>query len=149
MSKLSRAFAILLTCTIAAAAQSPPQDWDVVKALRPGAEVRVTAARPIRGTDQSATDDSFIVNSRKGPERFARQEISRLSVRQPGHRKRNVLIGTAVGAVVGAGLGFWCLKACFGSAGEIFAATTASVAGTGAIIGAGIPTGGWRDVYRK
>jgi hypothetical protein len=152
VSNLSRALAILLACAIAATAQSSSQDWNVVKALAPSTDVRVRTARTVRGTIQSANDDSLILNSGKGQETLARQEISRVSVRERGHRKRNALIGTAVGAVVGAGLGFMCLKACFGSTSElrgIFAATTAGVAGTGAMIGAVIPTGGWREVYKK
>ena len=153
MSKLARSIAILLVFAIAAAAQSPGQDWSSVKALAPGTDVRVTAARTVRGTLQSVTDDSLIVNSGKGLETLARQEIARVSVKERGgHRGRNTLIGAAVGAGIGVGIGAAigrCKGFCVVSQGDIIGVTAGALAAVGAIIGVIIPTGGWRDVYRK
>ncbi len=126
-----------------------------MKALAPGIEVRVTAARNVRGTLQSVADDSLVVNSGKGLETIARREVSRVSVRQRGRRKGNVLIGTAVGAGVGLLIGatvgqalcIFCSSA--GPRVGLIALGAGGFAGIGALIGAVIPTGGWRDVYKS
>jgi hypothetical protein len=153
MSKLARSIAIFLAVAAAAAAQSSAQDWDVVKALAPGTEVRVTTARSVRGTLQSVADDSLVIQSGRGLETLARQEIVRVSVGKRGHRGRNALIGLAVGAGAGAAVGaaiFNCSGGCFGVVRSEAAGVGAGVFGAiGAIVGAVIPTGGWRDVYKK
>jgi hypothetical protein len=158
MSKLARSIVVLLVFAIAAAAQSSAQDWNVVKALAPGTEVRVTSARDVRGTLQSASDDSLIVNSGKGLETITRQEIVRVSLRKRGHRARNVLIGLAIGAGAGAGIGAATATAgCKNSGNCILLYPKGETAGIGAgvlgaigaLVGAVIPTGGWRDGYRK
>jgi len=155
MSKLARSIAVLLVFAIAAAAQSPLQDWNVVKALAPGTDVRVLAARTVRVTVQSANDDSLIVHSGKGLETIARQDIARVSVRKRGHRGRNALIGLAAGAGAGAVIGAatdhtctgWCIfQVSKGTAAGILAVV---FGGVGAAIGAVIPTGGWLEVYRR
>jgi hypothetical protein len=136
-----------------AAAQTTAATWNSVQALQAGTEVRIAAgAGTVRGRIGRVTDDALAVTSAKGQEMFTRQEVSGVWVKKPGHRKRNALIGLGVGAGVGLGIGIAALSCkglgCIGaSAVEIGAPLAFGLVGTA--IGAVIPTGGWREVYRK
>ena len=136
-----------------AAAQTTSATWNSVQKLPAGTEVRVAAgARTVRGKIDRVTDDALTMTSGKGQEMFTQQEVSRVWVKKPGHRKRNTLIGLGIGAGAGLGVGlsaascsgFGCIGA---DAVEIGAPLAFAVVGTA--IGAAIPTGGWREVYRK
>lgn len=144
--------AFLFLFAHAAAAQSPAQNWNNVKALAAGTNVRVAAgARTVSGQVQGVADDSIAVDSGKGQEMFTRQEVMRVSVKERGHHARNILIGTGVGAGIGLGVGAAvarCKSFCVVSTGEVVAVSTGGLAAVGAIIGAVIPTGGWREIYK-
>ncbi len=136
-----------------AAAQTTATSWNSVQALPAGLEVRIAAgARTIRGRIDRVSGEAIAVTSGKGQEMFSQQEISRVSVQKQGHRKRNALIGLGVGGAAGLGVGlaasscggFGCIGA---GAVEIGAPIAFAVVGT--VVGAVIPTGGWREVYRK
>ena len=154
MLKLIRA-ASVFGLFLAAAVPSPAQSWNNVKALSMGREVRIVAgSRTISGPVQSVTDDSLVVNSGKGQEMFTRQEVTRVSVRTPGRRGRHVLIGAVIGGAAGAALGGVVAGACSGSiCGGYGPAVVGGYGGAGALVGtlvgAAIPTGGWREVYRQ
>jgi len=131
-------------------------DWNNVTALARAAEVRVelSDSRTVRGDVLNVTEDSLAVNSASGQETFTRQQVLRVSLRKPSRRGRNVLVGLAFGAIAGAGIGFAGQAGCTGFCdGGLTAAvtgvTTLSGAGLGALIGAAVPTGGWREVYRQ
>jgi len=93
------------------------------------------------------------VTSGKGQEMFDRQEISVVSVKKPSRRKRNTLIGVAAGAGVGLAIGI----ATRPSSGQwevispdvVAAGLVAAGAIGGTLVGVIIPTGGWREVYKK
>ncbi len=80
------------------------------------------------------------------------RSVFSLSVKKPGHRKRNAPIGLAVGA--GAGLGIGLAARCTGTClqivpnGAVVAAATAGGAVVGLAVGALLPTGEWREIYR-
>jgi hypothetical protein len=139
-------------------------DWNNVTALARAAEVRVqlSDSRSVRGGVINVTEDSLAVNSASGQETFTRQQVLRVSVRGPSRRGRNVLVGLAFGAIAGAGLGAAAaasqpcspgLANALACSGGVEAAavgiTTLAGAGLGAVIGAVVPTGGWREVYRQ
>jgi hypothetical protein len=150
-----RALAILLLATLTAAAQSPLQNWTNVKTLSPGTEIRVdpASAAAVRGRLRNVTDETLVVTSGKGEEMFTRLQIGRVSIRGKGHRRRNTLIGLGVGAGVGLGIGL----ASRAGANQLTVVpnTVVTAAGMvggaviGTIIGVAIPTGGWREVYRR
>jgi hypothetical protein len=142
----------LVATTIAAQTDTP--GWNTVKALAPGTQVRITAgSRMVRGQIDRITDDALLMISERGQETFDRQQVSAVLVKRLNHRKRNALIGLAAGAGVGLGIGI----AARSSPGQLQiipnAAITAGFAVAGAlggtIAGAVIPTGGWREVYKK
>jgi hypothetical protein len=121
-------------------------------ALPAGSDVRIAVGpRTVRGKIDRFSDNTLALTSGKGQDMFTRQEVSRVSVKKPGHRKRNALIGLGIGAGAGLGIGL-AASSCAGfeyigsSAIEIGAPVALAVVGTA--IGAVIPTG-WREIYRK
>jgi hypothetical protein len=148
-----RALAILFLGALTAAAQSPLQNWANVRTLAPGTEVRVepSSAPPVRGQLRSGTDETLVVTSGKGEEMFTRLQVARVSIKKQGHRRRNTLIGLGVGAGVGLAIGLAarCTGICFVPNGAVAAGATVAVAIVGSVVGAVLPTGGWREVYRQ
>lgn len=147
--------ALLLFFTLAAAAQSPVHDWASVKGLAAGTSVRVSiGSRTVSGQLQNSTDDSLGVNSGKGPETFARQDVTRVAVKKQSHRGRNTLIGLGAGAGLGAVVGAASYSPCTGlcilhtTRAEDAGAGAAALGLVGAVIGALIPTGGWHEIYK-
>jgi hypothetical protein len=146
--------ALLALLATAMAAQTSVANWDTVRALTNGTQVRITAdSRTVRGKIDRITDDALMVTSGKGPETFDRQQVSVVSVEKSGHRKRNALIGLAVGTGVGLGIGIAArskpnqLEIIPNSA--VTAGFTVAGAVVGTIVGVVIPSGGWREIYRK
>jgi hypothetical protein len=133
-----------------------PQSWNSVTAISPGTEIRIAGPRPgaVQGTLQNATGDSLVLNSSKGQETFARQQITRISVRKQGHRARNTLIGLGVGAGAGLGIGAAADHSCapnncFFGPNFSKAIVTPFGAAVGALAGVLIPSGGWREIYKQ
>jgi preprotein translocase subunit YajC len=136
-----------------AAAQTNATAWNTVKALPAGTEVRIAAgSHTVRGKIDRITDDTLVVTSGDGQEMFAQQEVTRVSVGKQGHRGRNALIGLGIGAGAGLGVGAaadaGCNGICFlGDLGKEVFTPVGAVAGV--LLGALIPTGGWREIYKK
>ena len=136
-----------------AAAQTSATAWNTVKALPAGTEVRIAAgSHTIRGKIDRITDDTLVVTSGNGQEMLAQQEVTRVSVGKQGHRGRNALIGLGIGAGAGLGVGAaadaGCTGFCFlGDLGKEVFTPVGAVAGV--LVGALIPTGGWREIYKK
>lgn len=149
-----RAMAAYFFAAFALIAQSPAGSWNNVKTLASGTEVRVEAsgqgATP--GRLERATDDSVVLTTAKGQLTFARQQIVRLSQRREGHRIRNALIGAGIGAGAGLGIGLAagrCTQLCIVSPGVIRGALAGAGAVVGALVGVVLPSGGWKEVYKK
>jgi hypothetical protein len=132
-----------------------PRAWNSVKAVAPGAPVRVAGPRPgtIQGVLQSVTDDSLVLNAGAGLETFSITQIKRISVKERGHRGRNALVGLGIGAGIGLVLG---------AVGDANCGTDCTVpkhfgiealpplfGGVGALVGAIVPSGGWREIYKQ
>lgn len=131
-------------------------EWSALQQLPSGLGMRVMleGGRSQRGSFDSATDSSVVIRSGKGDQKFSRDQVIRILVKRKGHRGRNALIGAGIGA--GAGLGFGaaidndCSKTSFFCTGNKGKAILTPVFGLiGAGIGALIPSGGWREVYRS
>ena len=94
------------------------------------------------------------MSSEKGQETIKQQEVMRVSLKKTGHRRRNILIGAGIGAGGGLTLGAVAAGTCSGTlCGGHGPAVVVGVAGAGALVGtlvgAVIPTGGWREIYKK
>jgi hypothetical protein len=116
-------------------------------------EARTTDNKRYRGQFRSASDDALVMITASGEQRLARATVSRVSVRKPGHRLRNALIGFGIGAAGGLTLGAVADARCTGDCvegkqplGKEFGTALGAV--IGAVIGVALPTGGWREVYR-
>ncbi len=152
--RICRFAAVLALLVATAAAQPTAASWDSVKALTTGTDVRISAGpRTVRGKIDRITDDALTVTSGKGQEMFTQQDVSRVSVKKPGHRKRNALIGLGIGAGAGLGVGIAAREGPGGFGPNLDDAVTVgmTVAGAlaGTIVGVLIPTGGWREIYKK
>ncbi len=149
---ITRLAALLALLGTTLAAQSA--DWNTVKALTTGTPVRITAGpRTVRGEIIRATDDALVIASSKGQEMFDRPQVSTVSLRKLSHRGRNTLIGLVAGTGGGLGIGLgarakrgqWELI----SNEAVLAAFTAAGAIVGTVVGVIIPSGGWREIYKK
>jgi hypothetical protein len=136
-------------------AQTTQAGWNALKAVTAGTQVRITdGSRTVDGKLDQTTDDVIMVTSGKGHEMFDRRDVSIVSVKKQSHRKRNTLIGLGVGA--GGGLAFGGVLASavkdsmLGGHGPAIVASSAGAGAlVGVLVGAVIPSGGWRQVYKK
>jgi hypothetical protein len=152
---LCRLGVLLAILTATLSAQTGGADWNTVKALTSGTEVRIAAgSRSVRGEIERATDDVLVLNSRQGQEMFDRQQISSVSVKKPSRRTKHTLLGLAAGTGAGLVVAFATVRSESGTfeivtPATVRAAFTAAGAIVGTVVGALIPTGGWREIYRK
>ena len=143
----------ILAASAAAQQAKPIANWANLNQLVTGAEIRVTLAdgKTLRGSMQRVTPESLAINATTSQETLSRQDIERVALKRPGHRGRNTLIGLAIGTgaglAVGAGVdsqrrpGDW-----LPSFGKVVLSPVGAIIGT--VVGAVLPTGGWREVYR-
>jgi len=149
------------------AAQPPIEkaNWAVLHELAPGDTVLVAlnGAQSFQGQFKTLTDDAIEVHLTAGDRTFAREKVFRVSTKVQGHRGRHALIGILVGAGAGLAIGaagdrvfdtrakcgltgtFLCGNMFPNLGKEIFTPVGAIVGG---VIGAVLPAGGWREVYR-
>jgi hypothetical protein len=137
--------------------KSTQANWESLKQLAPGQEVRVVLndAKSYGGQFQSVSDDGIVLRLGKDSQTFERQNVLRVSTRGKSHRGRNALIGLAVGAGAGVVVGVASPELGQGKCAQgscVDAGTVSMVGFWGGVLGAGlgaaIPTGGWHDVYR-
>ena len=137
--------------------------WDNLKSLTPGEEIRIVMndAKSYQGKFETWSDGGITLRQAASEQTLPRKDILRVSWKKGhNHRARNAAIGAAVGAGVGLGIGvayYLRPRNCtegplFGCAGpsnlDLAKILTPAGGGVGAAIGAALPTGGWRDVYR-
>ena len=137
--------------------------WDILKSLKPGQEIRVVmnSFKSYQGEFESLSDDGITLRQAAGVQTLARKDVLRVSQKiGQNHRGRNAKIGMVIGAGAGLVVGltpYMIQRNC--TEGPAFgcgyppnphlAEALTPVGGLGgAVIGALVPTGGWRDVYR-
>lgn len=131
-------------------AQTNLTDWNIVQAITAGTQVRITTASGrVEGTLDQATNDVLVLISGAGHETFERQQVSVVSVKKAGHRKRKALIGLGVGTGVGVAIGSAVANGAYveRSTGAMVLGAVGAALG-GVVAGVLIPTGGWSEVYR-
>jgi hypothetical protein len=152
MRRVAHAALVLLFVPLFGVAQSSQHDWGNLKELHPGQKIEVVdkSMKSFGGHFDSVSEEAITLQVGKSQQTIERAKVVRVSVRDTSHRKRNMLIGTAVG--VGAGLaiaipvGLLCSNE--GNCGSSTAGAAVAVAGLGAA-GAGIGAiPGNRTVYR-
>jgi len=150
---MKRAILWILFCVVgmpcAAFAQSSQTSWQNLSTLRAGQKIKVIEkdattknTKTVTGTFASASETALTLQQ-KGLERMIqRQDVRTVKLTGNSHRLRNSLIGGAVGAGGGAGVGAasWENRGFVGGKG-IGAAVGAVIGfGVGAIVGALVPT---------
>ena len=150
-SLLLATMAAALAAGAAAQPAKPIEQWANLNRLESGSEIRVVLAggKTLRGFLQSVSPDSLAINATTSQEALSRQEIKVVSLKRPGHRGRNTLIGLAIGA--GGGLATGAVidhgdHGWFANFGKAVFTPIGAIIGT--VVGVAIPTGGWRVVYR-
>src|SRR5215831_5550108 len=78
------------------------ETWESLGKVNSGAPIEVvTSDRVERGEFVSSSTESLTIQTRRGEQRFLRQEVVRVVSRRQSRRLRNVLIGVGVGAAIG------------------------------------------------
>ena len=84
------------------------RNWDNLKSLTPGQVIRVVTkdVNSYQGEFRSLNDDGITLRQKAGEQTLARKDILRVSQKN-GHKPsvRNALIGAAIGAGAGLGIG--------------------------------------------
>lgn len=141
----------------AAEPKSTQANWESLKQLAPGQQIQIVLkdAKSYHGQFQSVSDNALVLRLAAGEQTFERQNVLRVSKRGRSHRGRNALIGLAIGGGAGVIVAIASPELGAGKCGQGSCVDAAIVFGegflggaVGAGIGAAIPTGGWRDVYR-
>jgi hypothetical protein len=141
------------TMLIARPSMAQNDNWQVLKALHPNQQIRVSlrAGGTHKGALQEVSDATLTVSDGQA---LKREDIQRVWVKRPGHRGKHALIGAGIGAGVGLGLGAGIDNSCSansiictGNRGKAIGTPLFALIGAG--IGAALPTGGWEEVYRS
>ena len=157
MKRVVETLLLLLLVPGFSLAQSSQNNWDDLKQLAPGQQIRIVLndAKSYKAEFQSVTGEAVVVRLATGDQTFERQTVLRVSTQSKSHRGRNALIGLAVGTGAGLIVGAASPELGQGTCGQGSCVNAASVAlpgaagaVVGAVIGAVIPTGRWHDVYR-
>jgi hypothetical protein len=143
---------ILLPVLAIAAGKAPISDWDKIQVLAPGTQVRVVAGNAQRadGTLDSVTGTTLLLLTDAGRQPFEKIQIASISVKKPGHRQRNILIGLGVGLAAGAVIGVAAgdCQTCKPNQSTL-GYSLGGGAFWGSLVGAVWRTGGWRKVYER
>ena len=128
-------------------AKSPQANWENLKQLAPGQQIRIVLndAKSYEAKFQSVTDDGIVVRLATGEQTFPRQSVLRVSTKHRSHRGRNALIGAGAGVATALAVD---AAACPDCTTGTWAGDAAGCGLLGALVGALVPTGRWHDLYR-
>jgi hypothetical protein len=151
----------LTLCLVGSALPAAPQEpaqtpqslenaaWFYLTRLAEGEELRVVLANGAfcQGAFRIADDQSITLVVAGQNQRVSRGRVRRISVARGTHRRRNVLLGLAIGGAAG---GLAMALHCRGEASackEWAPVYINPAAGVGAAIGALLPSRGWQEIY--
>ena len=161
MKIVKRVGYIALLLPLLALATSPSlcaaekSDWSSLKQIAAGQTIKVIVkdGASSQGDFQSATEDALVLRVAGGDRSIARETVRRVSLKTNSHRGKHALIGAAIGAGGGLGAGMAidndCSATsivCTGNKGKAILTPVFALIGAG--IGALLPAGGWREIYR-
>jgi hypothetical protein len=150
-----------LLCTLLALTADPlmaaveKSDWGSLKQIAVGQTVKVAVKNGAssQGDFQSATEDALVLRVAGEDRSIARETVRQVSLKTNSHRGKHALIGAAIGAGGGLGAGIAidndCAAnaiVCTGNYGKGILTPVFALLGAG--IGALLPAGGSREIYR-
>ena len=153
MERLKPVLLLLFLIPVFGMAQSAKESWDNLKQLRPGQKIEVVdkSMKSFGGHFVSVSEEAITLQVGKSQESIERAKVVRVTVRDTSHRKRNMLIGTAIGAGAGLAIAIPIAAICSNEGNcrdTSLAGAALAVAGFGAA-GAGLGAiPGNRTVYR-
>jgi hypothetical protein len=147
---------IATTPLLAAEKISPQANWDNLRKLETGQNVKIVLndAKSYYGQFQSVSESGMVLRVAGEEQTLDRHDILRVSTMGAAHRTRNALIGAAIGKGAGlaTGAGYAASRRSEYPQNRYFEVygpvLGAAFAAAGAGLGAAMPTGGWHDVYR-
>jgi len=155
MRRLTMGLFISLLAAGLGLAQTAEDSWDNLSILRVGEKIQVVdqKLKSLTGTFVGVTEEAISLQVGEAPVTVQRVDVLRVTSRERTQRRRNALIGLAIGAAAGAvGQVIWLERATTGPVyyGGEGAAQIAAAAilggGIGAGIGAAFPS--HRTIYR-
>jgi hypothetical protein len=161
MKTAKRIAYLAVLCTLLALTAGPllgaveKSDWSSLKQIAAGQTIKVAVkgGTSSQGDFQSASEDALVLRVAGEDRSIARDTVRRVSLKTNGRRGKHALIGAAIGGGGGLGAGIAidndCSATsivCTGNKGK--AILTPAFALLGAGIGALLPAGGWREIYR-
>jgi hypothetical protein len=148
MKRVIETLVLLLLVPGFSLAQPSQNNWDNLKQLAPGQQIRIVLndAKSYEAKFQSVTDDGIVVRLATGEQTFPRQSVLRVSSKHRSHRGRNALIGVGVGVAAALATD---AAACPDCTTGTWAGDTIGLGVLGALVGALVSKGAhWHDVYR-
>ena len=133
--------------TMAGSLWAASSDWNALQDMKPGQQIRVVLndLSPAEGAFQALNEEGITVREVSGEKTFARKNILRVYFRGKNHRVRNMFICAAIGAVLAVPAELAYHNNNWPNDGNwIWPVFVISGGG----LGAAVPTGGWRLVYR-
>ena len=152
---------VAVLCTLLALTADPllgaveRSDWGSLKQIAAGQTIKVIVkdGASSQGDFQSATEDALVLRVAGEDRSIARDTVRQVSLKTNSHRGKHALIGAAIGAGGGLGAGIAidndCSPnaiVCTGNKGKAILTPVFALIGAG--IGALLPAGGWREIYR-
>ena len=142
---------VLMTAPQLAVAQSGEDSWDRLRQLHVSQKIEVVniKLKSVTGNFIGYDDHAVLLRVDRDEVPIPRSEVLSIKNREVSHRRRNVLLGLAIGAAGGLAIG--AIKGATyhesGETGVFMAVCTPIGAGIGAGVGAALPTGAV-TVYR-
>ena len=134
--------------TLAAQRPTGSDAWSEVRQLAAGQDIRVVLDEATRlGGFRTADEDSITLVVAGQDQRVARTGIRQILVARGTHRRRNVLLGLAIGGVTGSVVVALHCRGQSPGCNEIGPAYFYPFAGAGAGIGALLPARAWQQIY--
>jgi uncharacterized protein YcfJ len=136
--------ALLLGISCVSIAQSSPASWAQLTGLKPGEKIQIAeiTGKKHTGTFESVSDSAISIREASGEASVQKQDVRSVKLLKSNRRLRHTLIGLAIGAGAGGGIGAgtWESHGFLGGKGT-GAAVCAVIGGlAGIAVGALLPT---------
>jgi hypothetical protein len=131
-------------------AKSSQANWDNLKGLAPGDDIRIVLndTKSFGAKFQNLSAEAIVVRLATGEKTFTRESVLRVSTKGQSHRLRNAALGAAAGVGLGAILAATTSRNDSETQAIGWAVIPPFTGAAGAGLGAFLPTGGWHDLYR-